>query len=73
MVCGKQESATKHCPARPAASIRFVWMRCSIVMASPAAVASSSNDALATSMPVRSRTMVWKFRSDSRRPWAISA
>ena len=38
-----------------------------------AAVASSSSDALATSIPVRSVTIVWKLSSDSRRPCAISA
>ena len=47
--------------------------RRSSVIASAAAVASSSSDALATSMPVRSLTAVWKVSSASRRPWAISA
>ena len=42
-------------------------------MASAAAVASSSSEAFAISMPVRSVTMVWKFSSASRRPCAISA
>ncbi len=42
------------------------------VMASAAAVPSSSIEALATSIPVRSLTMVWKFSSASRRPWLIS-
>ena len=41
-------------------------------MASAAAVASSSSDALAMSMPVRSATTVWKFSSASSRPWEIS-
>ena len=41
-------------------------------MASAAAVASSSIEALARSMPVRSLTMVWKLRSASNRPWEIS-
>ena len=41
-------------------------------MASAAAVASSSSDALARSIPVRSLTMVWKLRSASRRPCEIS-
>ena len=41
-------------------------------MASAAAVASSSSEALATSSPVKSHTMVWKFSSASRRPWLIS-
>ena len=39
------------------------------VMASAAAVASSSSDALATGRPVRSSTTVWKFSSASSRPW----
>ena len=43
-----------------------------IAMASAAAVASSSIEALARSMPVRSVTIVWKFRSASSRPWLIS-
>ncbi|MNG11134.1 hypothetical protein D3C84_946470 [compost metagenome] len=41
-------------------------------MASAAAVASSSNEALAISMPVRSLIRVWKFSSASSRPWEIS-
>jgi hypothetical protein len=46
--------------------------RCAIVIASAAAVASSSSEALATSRPVRSQIIVWKFSSASRRPWLIS-
>ena len=42
-------------------------------MASAAAVASSNNDALAISIPVKSIIMVWKFKSASNRPCAISA
>ena len=42
------------------------------VIASAAAVASSSRDALAMSMPVRSLTMVWKLSRTSSRPWEIS-
>ena len=45
----------------------------SIVIASAAAVASSSRDALAISLPERSETIVWKFRSASKRPCEISA
>ena len=41
-------------------------------IASAAAVASSSSDAFATSSPVRSQTMVWKFSKASSRPWLIS-
>jgi len=46
--------------------------RRSSVIASAAAVPSSSIDALAISMPVRSSTIVWKLRSASRRPCEIS-
>ncbi len=42
-------------------------------IASAAAVASSSSDALATSRPVRSVTTVWKLRSASSRPCETSA
>ena len=44
-----------------------------MVMASAAAVASSSIEALAMSRAVSSLTIVWKFNSASRRPWEISA
>ncbi len=46
--------------------------RRAIVIASAAAVASSSSEALARSMPVRSATIVWKFSRASSRPWLIS-
>ena len=46
--------------------------RRAIVIASAAAVASSSSEALATSSPVSSATIVWKLSSASRRPWLIS-
>ncbi|CAG6913761.1 hypothetical protein PICSAR5_03083 [Mycobacterium avium subsp. paratuberculosis] len=42
------------------------------VIASAAAVPSSSIEALAISRPVKSATMVWKFSSASSRPWLIS-
>jgi hypothetical protein len=42
------------------------------VMASAAAVPSSSREALAISIPVRSVTRVWKLSSASSRPWEIS-
>ena len=42
------------------------------VTASATAVLSSSSEAFAVSSPVRSVTMVWKFRSASSRPWLIS-
>ncbi len=48
-------------------------LRLASVIASAAAVASSSIDALAIGMPVRSQIMVWKFTSASMRPWLISA
>ena len=54
-------------------AVFFVCTRCSSVIASAAAVASSSSEAFATAIPVRSLTIVWKLRSDSRRPCAISA
>ena len=47
-------------------------MRRHSVIASAAAVASSSIDALAIAMPVRSQTIVWKFTSASSRPCEIS-
>ena len=58
-------------PRRP--SGRHGPRRRHIVIASAAAVPSSSSEALAISRPVRSDTMVWKVRSISRRPWEISA
>ncbi len=42
------------------------------VIASAAAVLSSSSDALATGSAVSSSTMVWKLSSASSRPWLIS-
>jgi hypothetical protein len=48
-------------------------LRLASVMASAAAVASSSMEALAIGMPVRSHTMVWKLTSASMRPCEISA
>ena len=47
--------------------------RLASVIASAAAVASSSSEALAISMPVRSASMVWKLISASMRPCEISA
>ena len=56
---------------------RTIWSwpcaaRSASAIASAAAVASSSSEALATSSPVRSQTMVWKLNSASSRPWLIS-
>ena len=66
MVCGWQRSETKTLG-------RFLTEPRHICMASAAAVASSSSDALQTCMPVRSQTMVWKLSSICSRPWLISA
>ena len=66
MVCGMQSRSTTTRVAGPATR------RCMRVTASATAVASSSSEALAVSRPVRSLTMVWKFKSASRRPWLIS-
>ncbi len=72
IVCGKQRSETRNTLSCPAGAF-FVCSRWNIVMASAAAVPSSSSDAVAMSIPVRSFTTVWKLRSDSSRPCAISA
>ncbi|MNW04893.1 hypothetical protein D3C71_2010570 [compost metagenome] len=66
MVCGWQWEETKNAGALLRAR------RLQKVMASAQAVASSSSDALAMSIPVRSLTRVWKFSNASRRPWEIS-
>ncbi len=71
-VCGHTLSSTKYFAA-PARSTSFGREANSIAIASAAAVPSSSSDAFATSMPVRSQTRVWKFNNASRRPCAISA
>ena len=64
-VCGRQsESARKTLPLPLA--------RRASVIASAAAVASSSIDAPATGSAVRSSTMVWKLSRASSRPWEIS-
>ncbi|MNN76644.1 hypothetical protein D3C81_1930440 [compost metagenome] len=66
MVCGWQCEDTKN------AGALFRARRLQKVIASAQAVASSSNEALAMSIPVRSLTSVWKFNSASRRPCEIS-
>ncbi len=66
-VCGSTSSATKN------TLLLLLPMRSASVIASAAAVASSSIDALAMAMPVRSVTRVWKFSSASMRPCEISA
>ena len=66
-VCGRQSaSARKTLPAFGPATRR------ASVIASAAALASSSREALATASPVRSATIVWKLSSASRRPCEIS-
>jgi hypothetical protein len=51
----------------------LLTLRLASVIASAAAVASSSIEALAIGIAVRSQTMVWKLTSASIRPWEISA
>ena len=67
IVCGWQSPATMN------VSLLLRTLRLASVIASAAAVASSSIDALAIAMPVRSHTMVWKLTSASIRPCEISA
>ena len=72
MVCGNVRADTRNTLSCPAGAF-FVFSRWNIVIASAAAVPSSSSDADAISIPVRSLTIVWKLSSDSSRPCAISA
>ncbi len=58
-------SATNTSPA-------FGFTRWTSAIASAAAVASSSIEALASSVPVSSATIVWKLSTASSRPWEIS-
>jgi hypothetical protein len=67
MVCGWQS------PAMTKVLDLLLTLRLASVIASAAAVASSSIDALAMGMAVRSHTMVWKLTSASMRPCEISA
>ena len=67
IVCGWQSPATKNPLPLPRVIARH------ITIASAAAVASSSSEALASGSAVRSETIVWKFNRASSRPWAISA
>ena len=66
IVCGSTSEAT--------AKTFEGWLpeRRHSVIASAAAVASSSIDALAICIAVRSQTIVWKLTSASRRPCEIS-
>ena len=66
MVCGRQSASTMTRCASTVARRRMS------VTASATAVPSSSSEAFAVSSPVRSDTMVWKFKRASRRPWLIS-
>jgi len=64
-VCGRQSASARNtCPP-------LVARRVSVI-ASAAALASSSIDAPAHGSAVRSAIMVWKFSSASRRPCEIS-
>ena len=67
-VCGSTSVST----TRTASSDGLRAARRISVIASAAAVASSSIEALAVVRPVRSETTVWKFSSASSRPWLIS-
>ncbi len=66
MVCGSASASTTNGPA----ALRLP--RRTSVMASAAAVPSSSSDALAVGSPVRSPMTVWKLMRASSRPWEIS-
>ena len=66
LVCGRaSESTMKTCDSTSDA-------RLASSIASTTAVPSSSIDALAVVMPVRSEIMVWKLMTASRRPCEIS-
>ncbi len=66
-VCGSTSVSTRNTASSPALAARR-----SSVIASAAAVGSSSRLALATSSPVRSVIRVWNVSSASSRPWLIS-
>ena len=66
MVCGSASASTTNGPD----ALRLP--RRTSVIASAAAVPSSSREALAVGRPVRSPITVWKLRSASSRPWEIS-
>ena len=67
IVCGKQFRSTKNLFA-----FRFLLTRFARDIASAAAVASSSREAFAKSIAVRSRVICWKFNKHSSLPWEIS-
>ena len=66
IVCGRASASTTKGPT----AVRFA--RRTSVIASAAAVPSSSRLALAVGSPVRSPITVWKLSSASSRPWEIS-
>jgi hypothetical protein len=66
MVCGNASASTTNGPV----AVRLA--RRTNVIASAAAVPSSSRLALAVGNPVRSPITVWKFSRASSRPWEIS-
>ena len=66
-VCGLMSSETIKVDLFP---LRILQ---AILIDSAAAVASSRRDAFEISIPVRSQTIVWKFKSASNLPCAISA
>ena len=67
ITCGGQAASTQNAWAFDLEARRIS------VIASPAAVASSSSEAFATGRPVRSITTCWKASSTSSRPCEISA
>ncbi len=67
IVCGWHCASTRKTGRSPCFTTAMVS-----AIASAAAVASSSSDALAIDSAVRSLTIVWKLSSASSRPWAIS-
>ena len=66
IVCGSASASTTNGPEA------FRLPRRTSVIASAAAVPSSSRHALAVGRPVRSPMTVWKLSSASSRPWQIS-
>ena len=66
MVWGRASASTTNGPCTLGCARR------TSVIASAAAVPSSSREALEVGSPVRSATIVWKLSSASSRPWLIS-
>ncbi len=71
IVCGWQSWATKKTGRSIDSSLG--WTAAAMCIASAAAVASSSREALAIGSPVSSETIVWNASSASSRPCEISA